>query len=284
MTTPVITETYHTETALLMARLCGLVYRVHDESEWQWEERFRRCLPELLGEVEGVEIVADSHNLAGVIDLPDKRLIVVRGTDQLDDWLRTNFLRGLDYDSFRGGRHRGFGIAAFKISGWLLTKHLEAKPVYLAGHSLGGAVVTLLADHLQNVRGIYTYGSPRCMDGEAADHWQDVYGARNHRHYCYGDLVPHTPCLWRGYRHTGRPIYLDRAGQMHAEPSLWYRAEQTVGAWWRDVAWLFAAADDGLPTSVIGRLIHIFGSKYHQMSHYESLLERNVKRLNGEIK
>ena len=73
-----------------------------------------------------------------------------------------------------GGRiHEGFDLAfrniALAVQETLDQEEFKTKPLFLAGHSLGGALATVAAKRLTHAGGIaacYTYGSPRLGDDE----------------------------------------------------------------------------------------------------------------------
>ncbi|MBI3892979.1 MAG: lipase family protein, partial [Candidatus Wallbacteria bacterium] len=98
-----------------------------------------------------------------------------------------------------------------------------AKPLWLAGHSLGGAVAELAADRLTaeklgDVRFLYTYGKPAAGDGgysaQLAARLQDkLYRIVNN-----DDLVPRLPPAELGYSHAGRLCYLDSRGKLSFNP------------------------------------------------------------------
>ena len=86
-------------------------------------------------------------------------------------------------------------------------------PLYVTGHSLGGAVATLGSYVLANdlnipVTATYTYGSPRVGNqafAEAQRTGHNQWRATHHR-----DIVPHLPpeTLF-GFRHTAREVFYD---------------------------------------------------------------------------
>ncbi|MAE65558.1 MAG: hypothetical protein CMJ18_14910 [Phycisphaeraceae bacterium] len=91
------------------------------------------------------------------------RALVFRGTDSLGDW-STN-LNAVPVDWPDGGRvHRGFLAALDRVWSEVVAL-LDASegPLFIAGHSLGGALATLSAARLRP-RAAYTFGSPRVGD------------------------------------------------------------------------------------------------------------------------
>lgn len=85
--------------------------------------------------------------------------------------------------------------------------------LYVAGHSLGGAMAVLAAARLfgdeyedlrAKMKGIYTYGQPMVGDRDFATACEQDFQGRLHRHVFQDDFVPHLP-PWSAlrYAHTG---------------------------------------------------------------------------------
>lgn len=98
------------------------------------------------------------------------------------------------------------------------------RPVWFAGHSLGGAMATVCAVRCRlsqipsNPRAIFTYGSPRVGDRN----YSKYLNIRHYRWVNNNDIVPRVPPRWMGYRHMGREIYLNRRGRISSLPA-WLR-------------------------------------------------------------
>ena len=92
--------------------------------------------------------------------------------------------------------------------------------IWVTGHSLGGAMASLVAQRLAidgyPVRAVYTYGSPRAGDRK----FRDAYRLPNYRFVNDNDLVPHLPLRWC-YRHVGELKLLTADGQLLEEPHHW---------------------------------------------------------------
>lgn len=123
--------------------------------------------------------------------------------NQDDLWTDSQFLPAAAHV---GGRvHAGFLRAFVEISDDLdaiVRARRPGQTVWLAGHSLGGALATLAAAHLGDatVQGLYTYGCPRV--GDAA--FVRTLPARSHyRHVHRDDWVPSVPPAMLGNVHAG---------------------------------------------------------------------------------
>lgn len=163
-----------------------------------------------------------------LLEREDTRIVAFRGTRvasrnwldrgevatlrQDDLWLDSQFLPS----AWRtGGRvHSGFlqGFAA-------VVPHLDAvlgegpsdAPVWLTGHSLGGALATLAAAHLglPRVQGLYTLGTPRVGDLAFARALPSV----NHYRFVHrDDWVATLPPEVVGYVHAGERVDVPHAG------------------------------------------------------------------------
>ncbi|GAB2210997.1 hypothetical protein Droror1_Dr00016287 [Drosera rotundifolia] len=175
-----------------------------------------------------------------------KRLVVAfRGTEQVR-WkdLRTDLMlapAGLNPERLGGNFkeevqvHSGFLTAYDSVRTKILhliqqavgyrgdaTETLSKWNVYVTGHSLGGALATLLAlelssSHLAKSRSgaisvtMYNFGSPRVGNRRFAEVYnekvKDSWRVVNHR-----DIIPTVPRLM-GYCHVAQPVYLS-AGEL----------------------------------------------------------------------
>ena len=113
-----------------------------------------------------------------------------------------------------GSAHTGF-LQAFEYL-WEFVhsyceKHSEGpdgkpKSIFVTGHSLGGAVATLLAcaistNFKRNPVTLYTYAAPRIGDTVFARHWN--FQVPHMRHVYRNDIIPAAPPAFLGYRHFG---------------------------------------------------------------------------------
>jgi pimeloyl-ACP methyl ester carboxylesterase len=130
-------------------------------------------------------------------------VLTFRGSTEITDWVIDAALPLIDGDilGLSGKVHAGFAYSL--RSQWT---HIEAainrfggynKPLYIAGHSLGGALATLAAYKLAHegyqVRGLYTFAAPRSGDREYADWGAGLLEGRHFRFINDRDLVPRYP-------------------------------------------------------------------------------------------
>jgi triacylglycerol lipase len=90
------------------------------------------------------------------------------------------------------------------------------KPLWFAGHSLGGAMATICARRCRfsktsaHPEGLFTYGSPRVGDRAYVNYCRLVH----YRWVNNNDIVTRVPPTWWGYRHGGREMYIDSRGRV----------------------------------------------------------------------
>jgi triacylglycerol lipase len=100
--------------------------------------------------------------------------IVFRGTESPDDWLTNIELRHVAQQHGWGKVEEGFDRVYAHCSPVILAaiRNAGANQVFVAGHSLGGALATLCAADLKSALGVnatvYTLASPRVGDVEFA--------------------------------------------------------------------------------------------------------------------
>ena len=135
-------------------------------------------------------------------------ILAVEGTNETTDWV-TN----LKFLVKRDDCHRGFKNNANRTLAELVVAYEGLDPkrtLVIAGHSLGGATATLIADLLwesgnTNIA-LVTAGSPRPGGRRLRKRIKDL----EHLRFVHGDdIVPGTPPWLAGYVHTHPVIKLE---------------------------------------------------------------------------
>ncbi len=170
-------------------------------------------------------------------------VLAFRGSQEPKDWLTnvTTHLRNFTVcrdgvttmSSYKGRVHTGFFLAwaiiersvLSQISKWRSQMHAEGKtlpPLYITGHSLGGALATMaaasLSDNGVTVAGVYTFGQPRVGDRTFARQLDKHINGKVFRFVNNNDIVPHVPppfSVWnptRLYGHVGLVKYFNARG------------------------------------------------------------------------
>jgi pimeloyl-ACP methyl ester carboxylesterase len=139
-------------------------------------------------------------------------LVSIRGTNLISDWLTDARLSGA---SGPNGHlvHSGFSklnqIILPQVK--LALRNKNPSTIHIVGHSLGGAVATLLADALKDYTKLYlyTFGAPRAGSINHAAYLTHKLGAQNiYRVYHDTDPVPMVPIFPYGHCPAGSHGYL----------------------------------------------------------------------------
>lgn len=197
--------------ALTLAEACSLAYLDEAEGVAAFRER--------LG-VEAKLISVDNTQV--YVGQDDKNVVVVfRGSqapttlDGLKDWLITNADNylvvpegriGTDFAAAGVGArfHRGFMTALDEIWEPLLAAVSAAtesgdRPLWVAGHSLGGALALLSAWRLQRnfitVHAVVTFGAPMVGNDAAARAFEQEFAGKIFRYVNLEDPVPLLPTV-----------------------------------------------------------------------------------------
>ncbi len=145
-------------------------------------------------------------------------IVVCRGTEP-NDWndIKAD-VNALTVLAETAGRvHRGFKREVDDL--WpRLERALKdnSKPLWFAGHSLGGAMATIcagrckLAEIPSNPTGLFTFGSPRV----GTTRYINYVKIPHYRWVNNNDIVARVPPAWMGYRHGGRELYFNAFGRL----------------------------------------------------------------------
>lgn len=130
--------------------------------------------------------------------------------------------------------HSGFKAQADQL--WPLLEEALGPvrlPVWFTGHSLGGALATILAGRCKLSpiecfpEGLFTYGSPRVGNREYVTHPRITHV----RWVNNNDVVTRVPPAWLGYRHFGREMYLNHRGRIRRLTG-WQRLKDRLRGLW----------------------------------------------------
>jgi len=139
----------------------------------------------------------------------DSLVVAFRGTDAFGDILFDLDFRALEIG---GGKvHRGFQDAYMVLQHDLLNKirAINPKQLWIAGHSLGGAMAVLCGfDIVRNRKepatGVVTFGQPLLCKADLADSIEEALGDRYVRFVNNRDLIARVP---PNYVHCGQLIW-----------------------------------------------------------------------------
>ncbi len=100
-------------------------------------------------------------------------------------------------------------------------KKQRYRPIWICGHSLGGALANLATarfyEHdIDEVGGTYTFGQPRVGNKEFAQWFNFISATRYFRVVNNNDVVARVP-FYKGYEHVGKFCYFDAEGDLRGE-------------------------------------------------------------------
>lgn len=213
-------------TAQVAANLASIAYCYNFDSVKQWKCTRCHLVPEFVLEASIVVSSWDVHSYLGYYPPWDAKVIVFRGTDnhKIQNWLenlrttqhhvRMN-VAGLEGCRVHDGFSRMWNIAfksrVLDALDALQEKYGKDGPLYIIGHSSGGATAQLaavnikLTQQLGNIY-LYTFGAPRVGDKAFAqkvaelmtESWRFTHGR---------DIVPTLPWKSMGFWHSGQEVF-----------------------------------------------------------------------------
>lgn len=172
-----------------------------------------------------------------LVEHQDYFAISFRGTDEVKDWLDN--IKLFSEKALFGEFHRGFWQATNDV--WELvekyqssnqssdqsSKKVPRKPLFLTGHSLGGAMATVAAARLihqdKPFISCYTFGQPRTMTIETARIFNMEAKFRFFRFQNSNDIVTRIPARLMNYSHVGSYLYIDEDQKLYNDIGFWYR-------------------------------------------------------------
>lgn len=145
-------------------------------------------------------------------------VVVFRGTEQDDvEDIKADVDAVMVVAETVGRVHRGFKREVDELWGPVESALREnTKPLWFAGHSLGGAMATISAGRCilssipSNPEGLFTFGSPRVGNRR----YINFVKMNHYRWVNNNDIVTRLPPRWLGYSHAGRELYLDAYGKL----------------------------------------------------------------------
>jgi hypothetical protein len=241
-----------------MARLASVAYTKKDKKD---DPKGSPDVTKILADLQtedpkfsSVTGFSKNSSQAILVEHEDFFTMAFRGTDELLDWL-DNFdlivkpvLLLVEGEKLDGYFHQGFWKATDDIWEPLLAKYQQfqqedrdkqqnlkqkkVRPLFLTGHSLGGAMATIAAAKLihQDLPFIstYTFGQPRTMTHNTARIINGKVENRFFRFQNNNDIVTRAPARASGYSHVGSFVYISEDKSLHNDIGWWYRFLDSV--------------------------------------------------------
>ena len=216
--------------AYWMAKLAKAVYCKKSEEETRPDEE--KILHDLKQEDKDfISITGFDKNSAQamLVEHKDYFCMSFRGTDELADWLDNMDIASTEQAC--GIFHEGFWESTEDIWGIYskykeLASGQEQRPLFITGHSLGGAMATVAAVRLlhENIPfvGLYTFGQPRAMVRKMIPIVNAQCKDRFFRFQNNNDIVTRMPALLAGYRHGGTQLYISQHRVIYRKTSFWF--------------------------------------------------------------
>lgn len=266
---------YHPNNAVWLAAASNLAYEDEKTIQTvvrQWGfDRFRFLHATEHNDENGLPMPVDTQ---GYVCRSEKALLIAfRGTEltQIKDWFTDLIAIAVTAPSGVGKIHKGFaaGLAAV----WpqieqALEEHYDGQvPIWITGHSLGGALATLAANQLRfnarmPVQGLYTFGQPRVGDREFIKFLRLAMPGRIVRFINNKDIVPQVPApgILLKYWHGDREARFAPEGDLILELSWWLRMRSKLKGSAKDI-----------------RILGLDSLTDHSMDRYVELTRRQTK-------
>ena len=266
-----------------LATACDLAYYAEDVAAPKFRDELNL----------EVRLISIDNTQAYICENEGSIVVAFRGSespgslDGFKDWLLTNarnFLVlpegriGTDFAAAGVGArfHRGFMMALAEIWEQLYIAVNEAmsrkeRPLWITGHSLGGAIALLAAWRLHQkflpVHQICTFGAPMIGNDAAAEAYHREFPGKIFRYVDASDLVPRLPTMSlfsNAYGHVQQEIILGESFVNSAATLLGDVAVDTATD----------AIDDGLANSIWNNLTK--GISSHLMGNYISRISERM--------
>ena len=213
---PLRRAAYSDRTSWYMARCSELAYTHFEDGQ---EPQLRSDLKEL-----GLEFVkgfARDKTCAFLASNDRFAVLAFRGTEANMQNILTDINIRFHHDRSGAKTATGFSnayaLVAKEIADAIDTLD-PGLPLYITGHSLGGALAAIASTRIcpsDRIAACYTYGCPRVGNAEFVNQlWKVPVYRQVHR----SDVVPHAPLAF-GYRQAGDFRYIKRNGKMVQDPN-----------------------------------------------------------------
>lgn len=192
--------------------------------KWEFADLQESNLPHHLTLVETIEMQQNlffwerdqqaALPMGFLLEASNYQLIVFRGTLSAFEWYHDVLIKQTNTEFYAGKIHQGFHTLAKSVfqKSWM-EKVDSSKPIFITGHSLGGALATLCAAQYKQLNPtVYLFGSPRVGDKQFMTSFNadldKVFRVEN-AFDVVTELPPaEIPILKEQYYHVGKRVYV----------------------------------------------------------------------------
>ena len=217
--------------AYWMARLSKEVYlTTSDDDQMPDKTKILKNLQEDDEKFVSVTGADKNSAQAALVEHKEYLCMVFRGTNELSDWLDN--INAFPTKELFGEFHRGFWNSVADVWEPIYEKYQtlreeKKRPLFITGHSLGGAMATIAAAKLVHedkpFAGVYTFGQPRTMTRDTSLIFDAKCEPRFFRFHNNNDLVTRIPARLMGYTHIGTYLYISAEKSIHQEVGFWFK-------------------------------------------------------------
>ena len=185
---------------------------------------------------DGLIRVSGSRDTQYLIAHNEKVIVLAfRGSEQnVQDWYGDFEFEKLYWDDNNktlGQVHKGFRLDYDSVKAELIKSiqsliNTSNRPIWITGHSLGGALAVLASYEFASsglpVSGTYTFGQPCCSDQSFAKELNKKLLGKYWRVVNNCDVVAKVPPSSMEYQHVGTLLYIDLLSNIKVDPPFWY--------------------------------------------------------------
>jgi Lipase (class 3) len=226
---------YSLGTARAMAWMSQLAYETAHPEKIEsicrlWDLRLLRMIANDTGGESGLfkvrtrGVIAKGHGAVMIAFAGTDPLVPANWISDFDVGLNVGFGPTPGLEVTPGPVHHGFDRAFDAVSEQIALAFAEraTEPLLITGHSMGGALAVIAADHLLSERkmratAVYAFGMPRVGGEDFAKRYNDTLGATTYRLVHGDDIVATVPPSRFGFRHVGRLISCARGSHFASD-------------------------------------------------------------------
>ena len=213
-----LAQSYNQKTSSELAHMSLIAYEsVSTINAWNCS----KCAQHPLAHVKAFSnSVGDLQGFTGYSSTLNGIVLCFRGSSNIQNWILDLSTNMVNYPGCGNCKvHNGF-YAAWQLAKILVNPQIQGlralyrdAPIYITGHSLGGAIAALSTPETKNLYGnvaaLYTFGEPRVGNTEFSMYMEATIKSFRVTHYA--DLAVHVPPEAFGFHHESTEVWYDEA-------------------------------------------------------------------------